>query len=144
MAVGQIHGTNVVLQIFSSLSSGSIDASGDFNSATLRWDRNNAEVTTFSNLTVQRISGIKDYTLDFAGIFRAGTTCPLSHLVADMNASLPTQFKLAPGGSVSGSPVFSGCCFISTMSITGPQNGPVAMSFSLQSGAGSLTAACIA
>lgn len=140
--MSQVHGNQAVVHLIGSLAS--LNATGDLNNFTLRWDKNNPEVTTYGFTTVQRISGVRDYSIDLAGIFNSGATCVYSQLVADMNASIPTLFRLAPAGSVSGSPVMSGCAFISTVGMTGPQNGPVAMTFTLQSGAGSLTSACIA
>ena len=138
----QIHGTNGIFHIVASV--GSLNISGDLNSVALKWDKNNPDVTTFGDNTIQRISGLRDYSVDFAGIFNSGASTVNSFLVADMNASVPTIFSYAPGGSISGSPVYSGCALLSSYSITGPVNGPVAVAFTLQSATGSLTAACIA
>ena len=140
--MSQVHGNQAVIHIIGSLAS--LNATGDLNNFTVRWDKNNPEVTTYGFNTVQRISGVLDYSIDSSGIYNSGATCVYSQLVAEMNASTPTFFRIAPAGSISGSIVFSGCAFVSTVGITGPQNGPVAMTFTLQSGAGSLTAACIA
>ncbi len=140
--MAQIHANNSVIHIIGSLAS--LNATGDLNNHTVRWDKNNPEVTTYGFSTVQRISGVRDYSVDFAGIYNSGATCVWSQLVADMNASTPTLFRIAVGGSVTGNTVLSGCALISTVGLTGPQNGPQAMSFTLQSGAGSLTAACVA
>ena len=140
--MSQAHGNQAVIHIIGSLAS--LNATGDLNNFTVRWDKNNPEVTTYGFNTVQRISGVRDYSIDLAGIYNSGATCVYSQLVSEMNASTLTFFRIAPTGSISGSVVFSGCAFVSTVGLTGPQNGPVAMTFTIQSGAGSLTAACIA
>lgn len=130
-------------------SAGSADVSGDINNVSVRWDKNNPDVTTFGDTTIQRISGLRDYSLDFAGIFTpntggSGALDAHSLMVSEMNASTMTVFRVAPAGSISGCPVYSGSALISSLQVTGPVNGPVAISFTLQSGAGSLTAACVA
>jgi len=140
--MSNVHGTNTVFHIVASV--GSLNISGDLNNVTLKWDKNNPDVTTFGDNTIQRISGLRDYSVDFAGIFNSGASTVNSFLVADMNASINTIFTFAPGGSISGSPIYSGCALISSYSITNPVNGPAAISFTLQAAAGSLTAACIA
>src|SRR3990167_3650129 len=139
--MAQTHGVNGILHIVASV--GSLNVSGDLNNVTLKWDKNNPEVTTFGDNTIQRISGLRDYSVDFAGIFNTGASTVNSFLAADMNASVNTIFTYAPGGSISGSPIYSGCALLSSYSITGPVNGPVAIAFTLQAAAGSLTAACI-
>lgn len=140
--MSNILGTNSIVQLFTT--SGSLDVSGDFNSTNLQFSRNNSEVTTYGMTTVARISGLRDYSLDFAGIFNSGSNTAFSYILADMNASLRTVFKFAPGGSVSGSPYFAGSALISAFNVESPVGGPVAMSLTLQAGAGSLTAACTA
>lgn len=139
--MGQILGTNSILILFTS--SGSVDASGDLNNSNLQWSRNNPDTTTYSKTTTQRISGIRDYSLDFAGIWNSGSVLAHNMMVADMNASLYTLFKWAPGGSVSGCPFYAGCALLSALNTESPVGGPVAMSFTLQSGAGSLSASTV-
>lgn len=140
--MSQILGTNTVLQLFTT--SGSLDVTGDFNSTNLQYSRNNPETTTYSKTTVQRISGLRDYSIDFAGIFNSGSNTAFSYILADMAASVQTVFKFAPGGSVSGSPYFAGSALFSAFNVESPVGGPVAMSLTLQAGAGSLTSACTA
>lgn len=132
-------GNNIVVHIFTT--SGSIDASGDLNSSNLKWDRNNPETTTYGKSTVQRIAGLRDYSLDFAGLFNSGPSAMFSQLIADMNASLYTLIKWLPAGSVTGCPILSGSMLLSSFNMSGPVGGPVAISWTAQAGAGSLTAA---
>lgn len=137
-----ILGTNAIFHIIASAASA--DVSGDLNTVTLNFNRDNPETTTFGDTTVQRIAGIRDYSIDFAGIYNSGACQVHSLAISDLNASLYTIFRFAPGGSVTGCPVYSGCALFTTFGITNPHNGPAAVNFSLQSGNGSLTAACIA
>ena len=134
-------GNGAILQAFTS--SGSLDISGDFNNITLNLDKNNPETTTFGKTTAQRISGIKDIGIDFAGFWNTGASTAFSWLLVDWAASTNTVLRFAPGGSVSGCPVFTGSFLLSKLNIPTPHNGPVAMSFSAQHAAGSLTSACV-
>lgn len=137
----QILGTNTKLYVWTT--SGSLDISGDLNNSNLQWSRNNPTTTTYGNTTEQRISGIRDYSLDFAGIFAAGSITGFTYLQADMNASLYTLFKWAPAGSTTGCPFYSGCALLSAFNVESPVGGPVAMSMTMQSGAGSLSASTV-
>ena len=137
-----ILGTNSIVHLFTN--AGSTDISGDLNTISMNFNRDNPEVTTFGDLTVQRIAGIRDYSFDFAGIYNTGASNVHSIAITDMNGSLYSLLKFAPGGSVTGCPVYSGCVLLTTIGITNPHNGPGAVNFSCQAGTGSLTAACVA
>lgn len=138
--MANVLGENCILQIFTT--SGSLDVSGDFNSSDLNYSRNNPDVTTYGKTTIQRIAGLRDYTLNFSGIFNSGVNTAFTYILADVAASLPTLFKWAPGGSISGSPYFTGSAMFSDFKVNAPHNAAVAMSMTLQAAAGSLTAAC--
>ena len=119
----------------------SANATGDLNNTTLSWERTNMDVTTFGNTTIQRISGLRDWKLDFAGFFAAsgasGVALSVAHL--DMAASTNTFFRYAPNGCISGCVLYSGCGLFTGLNVTGPVAGPVAVSFSIESSSGSLT-----
>ena len=132
----QVLGSNVALHLFPS-GAASLNVSADLNSVTLKHSRNNPETTTFGKTTAQRIAGIRDYSIDFAGIWNSGSIA-VDVLATEMGASTNTLFRLAPA-SVAASPMYTGCALISDWTVTGPVGGPVAMSFTLQSAAGSLT-----
>lgn len=147
--MAQQHGNNTKVLLYSATGGASIDASGDLNSATFRWDRNNPDVTTFNAtgvtaLTTERLAGLKDYTLDFAGVLNTGGSSIEDFLTTEFAASTYTRFIVAMAGSISGSPIYTGCSVLSTYNVTGPLNGPVAVSFTLQAGAGSLTRSTVA
>lgn len=140
--MSQSLGTNIILQLFTS--SGSLDVSGDFNTSQLKYTRNNPQTTTYGKTTEQRIAGIRDWNLSFAGIYNSGTNTAFTYILADMAASLNTLMKWSPQASQTGNPYFSGCGLLSNIQYTGPVGGPTAMSFDMQSAAGSLTSACSA
>lgn len=139
----QAHGNSVILHFFPS-GAASANLTGDLNSVAMRWDKNNPDVTTFSGTTLERISGLRDYAVDYAGIFNTGTGNVEAVMTTEMNASTNTLFVLAPGGSISGSPTYSGCALLSNLTVNGPLNGPVAISFTLQAATGSLTRGTVA
>lgn len=135
-----IHGYNMVVQLFPSGAASTV-LTTEINSVALSWDRNNPDVSTFGTTsTTKRITGLRDYSIDFAGLWNSGTATSTAEgvLTTEMNASTNTLFMIAPA-SVTGSPVYSGCSVLSKLQITGGMNAPVAISFTLQAGAGSLT-----
>jgi hypothetical protein len=140
-AIPQILGTNTTLYVFTT--SGSLDITGDFNNSNLQWSRNNPDTTTYGKTTTQRISGLRDYSFDFAGIFNSGSVTAFDYLKTDMNASVYTLFKWAPAGSITGCPFFMACALLSAFNVESPVGGPVAMSMTLQAGAGSLSASTV-
>lgn len=139
-----VHGKNVVIYVWDA--GGTCrNMSGDKNSVTLAWSRNNPETTTFGKIAVQRIAGLQDTTLSGAGIFNSDDSTGIDAVFSGiMAASLNTLVELAPGGSVSGCPLYSACYQMSKYDIVGPVNGVVAVNWEFQMGSGSLTAASVA
>ena len=141
-----IHGLNGV--VFLHDTGGTCrNVSGDLNSVTLSWTRDNPDTTTLSKVNVQRITGIRDATLTGAGIWNADQTPGTDDIFSTlMNASnVHTLIQWAPAGcAVSGCPVYSGCFQISQYEIAGPVNGPVAFNWSFQLSSGSVTTGCVA
>jgi len=120
--------------------------SGDLNSVTLSWTRDNPDVTTFGDVNVNRLTGIRDATLNGAGIWNSDTNATDDVFSALMNASnVNTMIAWAPAGcAVSGCPLYSGCFQINEYSPTGPVNGPVAYSWAFQLASGSITTGSVA
>ena len=114
----------------------SANLTGDLNSISIKFSKNNPENTTFGKSTAQRLSGIRDYTVDYAGYWNSASN--EATVFTEMNASAYTLFLIAPA-SHTGSPTYSGCGLINNMTVTGPHDGPVAISFSIHAGTGSLT-----
>jgi|SRR3990167_2403073 len=141
----QVFGTNSVLHLLPATGA-SVDLTSDLTSITLRWDRANPDTTTFGTTnTVKRIAGLRDYVLDFAGIFNTGVSASgfSSALACAMGASENTLFKFAPAGCVAGCPFYTGCGMVGNMTITTTPTAMVGLSFTLQAGAGSLSASTV-
>ena len=134
-----VHGYNWTVQLFPS-GAASTTLNTEINSVSLKWDRDNPDVSVFGTTTVKRLAGLRDYSVDFAGLWNSGTATSTAEgvLTTEMNASTNTLFLMGPA-SVTGSPVYSGCAVISNLSITGGMNAATAISFTFQAGAGSLT-----
>ena len=135
-----IHGFNWVIQLFPS-GAASTNLTTELNSVSLKWDRNNPDVSTFGTTsTTKRLSGLRDYSIDFAGLWNSGTSTSTAEgvLTTEMNATTNTLFLIGPACTVS-CPVYSGCAVLSNLTITGGMNAATAISFTLQAAAGSLT-----
>lgn len=139
-----VHGKNTVIFVWDAAGT-CRNISGDKNSVTLSWSRNNPETTTFGKIAMQRIAGLHDVTLSGTGIFNTDDTTGIDAVFSGiMNASLNTLIQLAPAGSVSGCPLYSACYQMSKYDIVGPVNGVAAVNWEFQHGSGSLTAASVA
>ena len=113
--------------------------SGDFNSVTMSWTKDNPDTTTFGKTTTQRISGLRDMNLNGAGIWNTGAASADDVLGGLMAASINTLVRYAPGGSVSGCPLYSACMQLASYEISGPIAGPVGISWAFQHASGSVT-----
>ena len=141
--MAQQHGRNSVLELFNSAGA-SQNVSGDLTNVALSFTRDNADVTTFGDDTVQRISGLRDYTLTCTGIWNSGTASTVIDTLDDlMSGSIITLFRWFPGGKISGCQFWTGCALVSAYDETAPVNGPVGLSFAMQSAAGSLSASTV-
>jgi len=139
-----VHGKNVVIWVWDAAGT-CRNLSGDKNSVTMSWSRNNPETTTFGKIAVQRIAGLHDVALSGAGIFNTDDTSGIDAVFSGiMAASVNTLVQLAPAGSVSGCPLYSACYQMSKYDVVGPVNGVVAVNWEFQMGSGSLTSASVA
>ena len=134
----QAHGRNATVFVWDSAGACQ-NLSGDHNNISLTWPRDNPQRTTFGKDTHQRMSGIRDATLTGAGIWNTGSGSIDALLSAIMAASLNTLVHYAPGGSITGCPLYSACYLLSQYQITGPLNGPVGVSYTFQIASGSVT-----
>lgn len=139
-----VHGKNVVIWVFDA--GGTCrNMSGDKNSVTMAWAKNNPETTTFGKIATQRMSGLYDVTLSGAALFNTDDTTGIDAVFSGlMAASVNAEIKLAPAGSVSGCPLYSACYQISKYDIVGPVNGAIAVNWEFQLSSGSLTSASVA
>jgi len=137
-----VHGRNAKLYIYDSTSA-CRDVSGDLNSITVSWTRDNIETTTMGKDSKQRLSGIKDFSIQFAGLHNAETASGVVTLLENMGStSAINLIKCYPGASTSGCLLYTACMLLSAFDHNSPVNGPVAVSGTLQLAAGSPTSGC--
>ena len=134
----KIHGKNSVIYITDS--GGTCrNLSGDLNNIVLSWSKANIDTTTFGMSDTERIQGIRDATLTGAGFYNETDTTGIHAVLQGiMAASTATCIIYAPGGSVAGCVLISGCYLIASYEITGPIAGAVAAAFSFEQASGSL------
>lgn len=137
-----VHGKNSVIWVWDS--NGTCrNISGDKNSITMSWNRNNPETTTFGKAGVQRIAGLYDATMSGAGIWNSdassGIDAVFSSLLATCQATL---VNFLPGGSSTGCRMYSACMVLSKYDITTSVNAVVAVAWEFQLGSGSVTSTC--
>jgi hypothetical protein len=138
-----VHGKNVVIWIDDALGT-CRNLSGDKNSVAIAWLRNDPEILTFGENTVQRLAGLQDATLSGAGIFNTTNTTGIDAVFSGLMASSAnTRIQLAPAGSVSGCPLYTACYQMSKYDIVGPVGGVAAVSWEFQIASGSLTSGCV-
>ena len=119
------------------------DMSGDTNNITLSWSKDNPDTTTFGKDTHTRISGLRDATLTGAAVWNSAETTSVDAVMsAHMSASDNILVMFAPGGSITGCPVYSACMLINQWEVTAPVDGVVAATFGFDISAGSVTAGC--
>lgn len=137
-----VHGKNAKLWLWDTTSA-CRDISGDMNSLTVSWTRDNVETTTMGKDSKQRMSGIKDFSIQYAGLHNAETASGIVTLLENMaSTSAINLVKANPGGSTAGSISYTACVLMSAFDHNAPVNGPVAVSFTLQLASGSPTSAC--
>ena len=137
-----IHGKNGKILI-QNTSGTFVDISGDFNNVTMTFSRENPETTTFGYDTVQRIAGIRDVQIQFAGIYNTGTNTAACVIPELMAASLNTVIKWAPGGCVSGCRMWTASFLPSSYEEQGPNNAPIGVNATFQMASGSLSASTV-
>lgn len=136
-----IHGKNALITAHDSAGT-QRDLSGDTNSATWTWSRDNPDTTTFGKDSIQRIAGLRDATLNFAGIWNSGTGVVDAVLSGIMAASLNTLVRYAPA-NVSGCPLFAACMLLQSYEVSAPVNGVVAFTGAFQLSSGSVSASTV-
>lgn len=136
------HGTNTKLHVSDS-SAASQDLSGDLNNVTLSWSRNNAIVTALGDNSVQRISGLRDATITATVVWNSGTNAATCVIGGLMGASAITLVKWMPAGCITGCLMWTGCFLPSAYDETGPIDGAVGATFTLQLASGSLSASTV-
>ena len=136
----QIHGRNATVIMYDA-GGASQNVAGDLNSYTLTWSRDNPDVTTFTKDTVQRISGIRDVSLDIAGIWNSGGSAAAT-LSNAASGSINMLIKIQPA-PVTGSPFFTGCFLMSSYNEAAAVTAAVTFGATFQISSGSLTASVV-
>ena len=118
---------------------------GDLNNITFNRSKNNPESTTFGDDTTQRLAdGLRDASIDFSGIYNVGALTVVGLMDQIYASGCITRVQYFPGGSTSGSPVYTGCMVMSAYSANTPVDGVATVTATFQIASGSITAACIA
>lgn len=136
-----VHGKNAFLEI-DDVAGAAFKIQPDLSQITLAWSRDNPITTTFGQNTQQRLAGIRDVALNGTGVWNgdhAGASAAAAIFDGLMAASIPTLVKFAPGGSISGCPLYTACMLISSHETSAPVNGVVTNTFAFQIASGSLT-----
>lgn len=136
-----IHGKNALLTVHDSAGT-QRDLSGDSNQASWSWSRDNPDTTTFSKDSVQRLAGLRDCTLTFAGIWNSGTGVVDATLAGIMAASLNTYVRFAEA-NVTGCPLLTACMSLQNYEVTAPVNGVVAFTAAFNLSSGSVSASVV-
>lgn len=139
----KIHGLNSILHIWDD-SGTSRDISGDLNSITLSWSRDNPDVSTLGTGTRKRIFGIRDATLNGAALWNSDDTTGIDAILqAIMTGSLNTLVKFYPGGCTTGCQFYTTCMLLSSYDVTAPINGAVTAAFAFEQASGSVSASTV-
>jgi len=139
----QVHGKNSKLYIWDA-NGASRDVSGDMNSITATWSRDNTDSTTFGQDSIQRVPGIYDYKLTGGAIFSGADTTGIDAVMAGvMAASLNTLVHYMPAGARSGSPLYSACMLVDQWELSGEVKSTVAATWSFSLASGSVTVASV-
>lgn len=139
--MANVHGRNSLITVHDSAGT-QRDLSGDSNSTTFTWSRDNPDTTTYSDDSIQRIAGLRDATLNFAGIWSSGTGNVDAVLAAIMAASGNTLVRYAPA-NVAGCPLFSACYLLQNYEVNSPVSGVVAFTGAFQLSSGSVSASTV-
>jgi hypothetical protein len=136
------HGRNAKLYIDNADAAACTNISGDLNSVTVTWTRDNPDVTTFGQDSHQRIAGLRDFTMTGAYVWNgaeASGSAAAQTLDALLTGSMPTRMQYAPAGSITGCPLYTACVLVNSHSHTAGVNAAIVGNFSLQLASGSVT-----
>lgn len=140
--MGQFHGTIAELWIDDDANT-CHQFDTDLNNITFTRSKNNPEVTTFGDNTVNRLDGLRDVVLDCTGVFNSGASTVVGTLDALFTNSVVSRVQYYPGGNVSGEALYQACMLLNSYAVNEPLDGVVTINFSMAIGTGSLTATCV-
>lgn len=139
-----VHGKNVEFFILDADATTIQNITGDGNSLTLNWTNDIAVLRPFGVSAAEKLEGIPDWTVDFAGYYHTATNNvdEVLGLIATCVSS-STAASMAFAGSTTGCPAWFGNLILADYSISGPSDGPVVVTATF-AGSGALTRAAIA
>ena len=122
------------------ISGASFGLTADGQTVSVSYNADMVEATTYGDINRTFITGITDYTFTYSGFYAglAGEKAA-SLLYEIVGASQGTWFDIAPSGSGSTSPGWSGCVHIESFESEVPTDGIVTMNFTCRPRSGSLT-----
>ena len=140
-----IHGSKAVIYV-DNMAGACQKVDSDLTSVTFSRSKNNPESTTFGNNTVQRIDGLRDVTMDATAVWNSGSSTSNLGVVAVLDdifaGSLVSRIQYLPGGSNTGSPIYTACMRLNSYAQNSPVDGITTVNFSMSIGSGSVTSAC--
>lgn len=105
------------------------DVSAFVMEAGYTWDFATHDVTTFGDNSVERIVGLKDFSLTISGPF---DTTMDAHLAGIYGTTTSKTFTFGPAGNTSGLPRYTGECFVSSFTTSSPVAGEVTYTATLE------------
>lgn len=118
----------------------SFGLTADGHTVTVSYGADMVEATTYGDINRTFITGITDYTFTFAGYYAGLAGEKSASLIHEIvGASQGTWFDIAPSGSGSTSPGWSGCVHVESYDVEVPTDGIVAISLTLRPRSGSLS-----
>jgi hypothetical protein len=143
--MGEVHGSKAVLYV-DDISGACQKVDSDVTSITFSRSKNNPESTTMGNTTIQRIDGLRDMTMDVTGLWQSGSSASNIGIVSVLDdlesGSLVSRIQYLPGGSQSGSPIYTASMRLNNYAQNSPIDGITTVNFSMSIGSGSVVSAC--
>ena len=118
---------------------------GDITSITFNRSKTTPESTTLGDSTVQReTDAIRDATLDMTALYSTGAGACVTDLLEGMySGSDYRRVQYAPGGSVTGCPLFTACMQLNNYSVTTPVDGISTVSAGLENAVGNVASSIL-
>lgn len=143
--MSNVHGSKTVVYI-DDMSGACRKVDSDLTSVTFTRSKNNPESTTFGNNTVQRIDGLRDATMDATAVWESASSASNIGIVSVLDdiyaGSLITRIQYLPGGSETGSPIYTASMRLNSFAQNSPVDGITTVNFSMSIGSGSVVSAC--
>jgi len=138
-ASNHIYGRNCSVRA-EDITGASFGLTADGQSVGVSYNADMVEATTFGDINRTFITGITDYTFTFSGYYAGNAGAQAASLLYEIvGASQGTWVDIAPSGSGSTSPGWSGCVHVESFESEVPTDGIVTMNATFRPRSGSLT-----